>query len=129
MDQFHYKLLEPNEADPTAALIEKSGITATFTLAEVSAMQEHNRKAEREIEGQLKIDRAMLNNIERHHPKVKKMDAMLLTAAALYKETQMRIAESEPKLTRVKDAIKENDVMVSHVKTQLNLNTNEQTDK
>ena len=126
MDKHHYRLLQPND-DPTLAVIEKSGMTAEFTLAEVQAMQEHNRKAEREIEGQLTVDRATLVNVERHHPQVKKMSPLLLTAAAIYKETQTSIAKSEPKLAQVKEAIKQNDEMIAHVSKELNLNLDGKT--
>lgn len=120
MDNYQYRLLQPNE-DASAAVIEKSGITATFTLAEVEAMQSRNRQAEREIEGQLKIERAKMVNIESHHPKVKEMAGVFLTAVALYKESKTYIAQAEPKLAQVRAAIKENDEMIAQVTKELNL--------
>jgi hypothetical protein len=121
MDQHQYRLLEPNE-DYTAAVIEKSGIKATFTIAEVNAMQERNKAAEREIEGQLTIERAKVDNILRNYPQVGELEGVVLTAAALYKESLTTIAAAESKLPLIKDAIKVNDDMVADVIKQFNLN-------
>src|SRR4051794_21287369 len=120
MQKYQYRLLEPNE-DYKQAVIEKAGITADFTIAEVEGMQERNKKGLLEVEGQLKIERAKLSNIENHHPKVKEIAGVLLTAAALYKESQMMIAELEPKLKQVTEAIAENDAMLAQVIKDLNL--------
>ena len=120
MDQFHYRLVKPSD-DHTAAVIEKSGITAEFTLAEVNAMQERNKKAEREVAGQLEIERAKIVNIEHFHPEVKDLSPELLVAAALYKESLTIIRDAEPKLEQIRAAIKENDDMVVHVIKELNL--------
>jgi hypothetical protein len=120
MNQYHYRLVQPNE-DHSAAVIEKSGITATFTLAEVQAMQERNKAAKREVAAQLQIERAKLVNIESHHPKVKEMAGIFLTAVALYKESLTYIAQAEPKLAQIDAAIEENAAMVADVIKQLNL--------
>jgi hypothetical protein len=118
MHQYSYRLLQPND-DYKQAVIEKAGITADFTLLEVEQMQERNKKGLLEAESQLTIEKAKLTNIERHHPQVKKMSGVLLTAAALYKETQMMVASLEPKIKLIQQAIDENDAMVADVMKQL----------
>jgi hypothetical protein len=115
---YNYRLLQPNE-DYKQAVIEKAGITADFTIAEVEAMQERNKKGLLEAESQLKIERAKMTNIERHYPAVKKMAGVLLTAAALYKESQAMIAELEPRAKQIQQAIDENNVMVADVLAQI----------
>lgn len=118
MHHYSYRLLQPND-DYKQAVIEKAGITADFTLLEVDQMQERNKKDRLEVESQLSIERAKMTNIERHHPQVKKMSGVLLTAAALYKESQMMVSELEPKLKHIDAAIEENNVMVADVMEQI----------
>lgn len=118
MQQHHYKLVKEHK-DYKEAVIEKGGITAEFTLAEVDAMQERNRKRLLEVEGQLKVENAKMTNILRHHPDVEKMDGILLTAAALYKESQMMVKELEPKRVQIRQAIQENEAMIKDVMTQM----------
>ena len=87
-------------------------------------MQDRNKQAAREIAGQLKLERAKMTNIESHHPKVKEMAGVFLTAVALYKESLAYIAQAEPKLAQVEAAIEENDAMVAQVMKELNLKPN-----
>jgi hypothetical protein len=115
---FSYRLVKPS-ANYREAVIEKGGITAEFTLLEVEQMQERNRKALMELQGQLKIEEAKIDNINRHYPAVKDMPGVILTAAALYKESQSMIAELKPKIIQVDTAINENNIMVAEVMEQI----------
>jgi hypothetical protein len=112
MPEFSYKVVEPNE-DYKQAVIEKGGITATFTLTEVEGMQARNKKAKAELEGNIQIRKAEMTNIEQHYPEVKDMSGVLLTAAYLYKEAQAYLNEAEPKVKQIDDAIAQNDAMVA----------------
>jgi hypothetical protein len=114
MDQYQYRLLEPNE-DYKQAKIEKGGITATFTLAEVEAMQERNRTALKEVEGNLEIRRAEIENIKHFHPDIAELPGEKLTAAWIYREALAYVAEAEPKRASITEAIAENDGMVADV--------------
>ena len=96
-NQFSYRLLQPND-DYRQAVIEKGGITAEFTLAEVEAMQERNKTSKKEIEAQIMLEKAKMTNIEAHHPFVKDLDGVRLTAAALYKEAKTYVEKAEPML-------------------------------
>jgi len=112
MPEFSYKVVEPND-DYKQAVIEKGGITATFTLAEVEAMQDRNKKTKVELESNIAIRKAEITNIEQHYPEVKDMSGVLLTAAYLYKEAQAYLKDAEPKLIQADAAIVENDKMVA----------------
>jgi uncharacterized protein (UPF0335 family) len=112
--EYQYRLLEPND-DYKQAVIEKAGITATFTIAEVEAMQERNRKALRETEGNLEIRRAEMVNIEHFHPEVKDMSNETLAAAYLYKEAKDFEVKAVPAIASLQAAIEENDAMIATV--------------
>jgi hypothetical protein len=112
--EYQYRLLQPND-DYKQALIEKAGITATFTIAEVEAMQERNRKAKLETEGNLKIRQAEMTNIEMNHPEVKDMSGILLTAAYLYREAKDYVEKAGPAIASLDAAIAENEAMLEKV--------------
>lgn len=129
MDQYSYRLLEPNEGDYKQAKIEKGGISAVFSIAEVEAMQTRNEKTIKEIEGNLKIRRAEIVNLEHFHPKIKDLDDNDLGAASLYFEAKKYIKEAEPALKSVASAIAENNSMVETVMKQFNFAPNDDTNK
>lgn len=112
--KFSYRLLQPN-ADPKQAVIEKAGITASFTIGEVEMLQARNAKSKLEAEGQIKLEKAKMANIERHHPIVKKLTGEQLTAAAIYKDAQYELAQAEVVLKSAVSAIAENDAMLAEV--------------
>lgn len=111
---YQYRLLQPKD-DYKEAVIEKAGITAEFTLAEVEAIQAHNKKALRETEGQLEIKKAEIVNIDHFHPMIKELTGPQLTAAWIYKEALDYIQKAEPTIKRLNEAIAENDAMTADV--------------
>lgn len=127
-DKHQYRLLEPNE-DYREAVIEKAGITATFTLAEVEAMQGRNKTSKKETEAQIMLEKAKMTNIENHYPFVKDLDGLRLTAAALYKEAKTYVEKAEPMLASLDAAIAENDAMIATVMDTLGLKKSITSDK
>lgn len=128
MAKYNYRLLQPND-DYKLAKLEKTGITAEFTLLEVEGMQARNEKAKREVEGQMKIDRATMVNVEGHYEFVKTLSDRELVAAALYQESKASVAECEKKLVQIESAIKENDEMIEQVMSVLGLQKSDITPK
>jgi hypothetical protein len=131
---FSYRLLEAR-SDYRDSIIEKGGITAKFTIAEVEAMQTRNKTSKKEIEAQVMIKEAEMVNIEHFHPEVKEMTDEQLAAAYLYKEAKAYVANAKPAIAGIDAAIAENDAMVEQVMATLgfeksitsdNVNTDEQ---
>jgi pentose-5-phosphate-3-epimerase len=106
MQEFNYTVIEPND-DYRLAKIEKSGITATFTLAEVEAHEQKLLTWKKEREAENGVERAKMENIRHFHPVVDTLDGMQLTAVALFKESKMTIEKSEAKLKEIDEALKE----------------------
>lgn len=118
MDQYQYRLLEPKD-DYKEAVIEKAGITATFTIAEVEAMQERNQKGLREAEGQIKIEEAKMANVEHFHPEVKDMPGEKLAAVAIYYDSMGMIERARKAKEALEAAIKQNGEMIDIVMQQM----------
>src|SRR5437868_7072320 len=66
-NQFSYKVIEPND-DYKQARIEKSGITATFTMQEVEEHQAKLATFKKEREAEITVERAKMENIAHFHP-------------------------------------------------------------
>lgn len=120
MDQYQYRLIKPHE-DYKEAVIEKAGIKSEFTIAEVEAMQDHNKKALAETEGNLELRRAEIVNIDHFHPMIKDMTGEQLAAAWIYKEALDFIRKAEPAIETIKAAIAENDALIDQVISDLGL--------
>jgi len=82
-----YKLIKKNE-DPKLALIEKSGITATFTIAEIEGEQATLEKYLKEFNGQLTLEEAKMSNIEDNHPFVLEMSEQDCFTVHMYQEAK-----------------------------------------
>jgi hypothetical protein len=106
MQEFSYKVLEPNE-DYRQAKIEKGGITATFTLADVEEHEETLRTFKKEREAEITVEEAKMENIRHFHPVVNTLDDQQLTAVALFKESKTTVDKSKAKLKEVDEALAE----------------------
>lgn len=106
MENYHYKILKPNEVYKEAT-IEKSGITATFTIADIERHEEYLNKCKKELEGQITLESAKMANIEENHPFVKDMSDQDLATAGLYFSSKSLKRQSEEKLAEISTAITE----------------------
>lgn len=99
-EQYQYKVLEPND-DYKQAMIEKSGITAKFTIAQVEDAIRYNATNKKELEAQINVDSAAMTNIEGFHPFVKELGEQDLSTAALYHEYKQKVAACKAKLAQI----------------------------
>jgi hypothetical protein len=105
-NQFSYKVIEPND-DYKEARIEKSGITAVFTLKDVEDHQAKLATYKKERMAEMEVERAKMANYAHYHPIVLELTGEQLTAAALYKESQTMVKKTEEKLAEIDEALKE----------------------
>src|SRR4051812_11395501 len=106
MVQFHYQVSEPND-DYKQAKILKTGITATFSLAEVEEHEATLRTFKKEREAEIMVEKAKMENIRGYHPVVDTLTGVELTAIALFKESKTIVEKTEEKLKDVDAAIEE----------------------
>jgi hypothetical protein len=114
LSHFRYKLLESN-SDYKQSKIEKSGITAVFTLAEVEQHRDRLEQMRKELEAKATIERAKIKNIEDHHPFVKKLSEFELFTAHMYQTALNELKPAEEKLKEVLEAIDEYEQETSHI--------------
>lgn len=103
---FQYKVKEPNE-DPKQALIEKAGITAEFTLEQVEAQEKAWEKTVTELDAKVRVEKAVMDNIERNYPFVSQLDPEHLHAYYMYFKSKAVVVEGEKKLVEWREAIEE----------------------
>lgn len=100
-----YKISKKNK-DPKEVIIEKSGITAQFTLNDIERHEDYLAKTLKEIEGQLAIEDAKSTNILSHNSFLVKMSEKDLHACKMYFECMAFSSTAKPKIKEIKEQIK-----------------------
>ena len=101
-----YKIIEES-ADVNTIVIEKSGLTATFTLQDIENHIAYLNKTKREIEGKILIDTAGCTNIENNNEWIKEMTEEELHACFLYFQSKATVVKGNEKLEEIENALKE----------------------
>jgi outer membrane protein TolC len=98
-----YKVIATHEA-PELSTIEKSNITAEITLADTLRSIEQNRKAMESIQAELKLKKALIQNVVNNYPDVVNIDEKMQIACHTYYEANRYIAIAEEKLAEFEEA-------------------------
>lgn len=106
MKAFSYRVVEPND-DYRQSKLEKSGITATFTFAEVEEHEATLATFKKEREAEVAVEKAKMENIRHFHPIVDTLNGQQLTAAALFKESKTIVDKNTAKLKEIEEALAE----------------------
>jgi patatin-like phospholipase/acyl hydrolase len=112
-----YKIIEI-ALDPKDSLIEKSGITVTFSLHNIEADVAYLNKALKEIEGKLGIESATMANVERTHPHIAAMTPEDLVAAFLYKQSSGFVTIAKEKIAEINKQINDYKMETEEIKAQ-----------
>ncbi len=88
------------------SIIEVSGITREFSIAEVNDNIKSLEKLKREIEPMVGVYEAKITNIVNNHPEVLKLSDEMRTAAYLYNEAYVFVKEAKKKLKEVDKQLK-----------------------
>ena len=110
MDKIYtYEVSKTHKKDPSLSIVRKSGITAEFTLQQLISERLTMDKRVKELEGQKKINDAIVKNIEQHHPEVMKMSEEARHYAAIYNKAVTDQEKVNGVLKAYKKALKEDD--------------------
>jgi HAMP domain-containing protein len=110
-----YQVVQPND-DYKQSVIEKKYLkTATFTLAEVEKHQATLAKVKKELEGQITVDKAMMQNVIDYHAAVGALSDEDLAGAAIYYEAKRRITENTSSLETVSKQIADYETEVPQI--------------
>lgn len=93
-----YKVIEKNEAAPELSKIQKSGIVTEISLDDTIKAYDANKKYVEKIEGELRLKKALVQNIEDFHPEIKDIDEKLQLTCHTYYEANRFIKMAEEKL-------------------------------
>lgn len=100
-----YKIFKKHK-DSKEVIIEKSGITAQFTINDIERHEAYLDKALKELEGQSTLEDAKAQNIVTNNPFLLKLSEKELHAAKMYFESMAFTATAKPKIKEIKDQIK-----------------------
>jgi hypothetical protein len=101
-----YKIIEESD-NVNTIVIEKSGLTATFTLQDIENHIAYLNKTKREIEGKITIDSAGCTNIENNNEWIKEMTDEEIHACYLYFQSKATVIKGNEKLEEIESALKE----------------------
>lgn len=104
MTNHNYKIKEENK-NWKDTVIEKSGITADFTIRQFEDNIERLGKTLKELEATHKLNLAQMDNIERNHKFVKKMSDQDLNTAHMYWESKQIVAQYAPRIAEFYEAL------------------------
>lgn len=86
--KYKYKVLEENKDDFKASKIQKTGISAEFTIFELEGMEKEVRKQLKEATAQYNLEAAKIENIESNHSFVKDFTDEQLFTIHMYWEAK-----------------------------------------
>lgn len=113
-----YKVLEKNESAPELSKLQKSGITTEITLDDTIKAYEANKKYIEKIEAELKLKKALVQNVEDFHPEIKDIDEKLQLTCHTYYEANRFIKMAEEKLEEFAKAQSEIEEEIKSIEEQ-----------
>jgi|GEM_PF-6099607 len=96
-NELKYEVISKHEI-PELSKIKISNITTETTLADTLKSVEDNEKGIKSIEGEVKIKKALMQNIINNHPEVKTIRPKLRVACGMFYEAERFIQFAEEKL-------------------------------
>jgi exonuclease VII small subunit len=99
-----YKIKEKNE-DPKLTVIQKTGLTAEYTLADIERNIEQVNRVITELDATLRVNKAKAENVERNHPFVMDLDETALEAARIYAETREYLKQLPERLETARQVL------------------------
>ena len=114
-----YTIITKKIKDKKAVVIESSGHTSRFTILDIEANIAKGEKALKEFEGNAKIQRSIMDNIEGHHPFVSKMSDKELHTIHMYFDAKAHYNTYSDKAKDMKKAIKEEKADLKDILEQL----------
>ena len=102
-DILKYEVISKHEI-PELSKIKISNITSEITLADTLKSIEDNEKGMKSIEGEVKIKKAVMQNIINNHPEVKTIRPKLRVACGMFYEAERFVQFAEEKLKEFTEA-------------------------
>lgn len=102
-DILKYEVISKHEV-PELSTIKISGISNEITLADTLKSIEDNAKGMKQIESEVSLKKAVMQNIINNHPEVKTIRPKLRVACGMFYEAERFVQFAEEKLKEFNDA-------------------------
>lgn len=125
MKKHTYKVISEH-SDPSQTLIEKGGITAQFTLADLESEQKQFQKMIDEFRSKRSFEDAKVQNIEHFHPFVLDFDDEKRSTIFLYQEAKVTRDACDRRIEQIDAELQESLKETEKVRKALGLKTKAQ---
>lgn len=119
--EFVYEIIK-EETDSNFSTIRKTNITAEFTMAEVYEHLGELERLKNEVQGQIDLEKAAMDNVERNHDDavslVRSLEPLKQHAIFLWLKSLANLGELEPKISKIDEVIKSYQEEISDIKNQ-----------
>ena len=102
-----YTVKEAHKEDKNFDVIEKQGITHTFTVQDIIEEEEKFEKMIKEIEANIGVKDAIVTNVTENNPWIKEMEKEKIHACHMYWEAHAYTQAGWAKVGEIKRALKE----------------------
>ena len=108
-------VLKGETTNPAEAILERHNIVSEFSLQEVEDHKQDLLKAEKELDGQERVCKATLENIDRNHPHIKEMTEEEMHHVWMYKENLDVQKKAADKLALVREQLEQYNELIDMV--------------
>jgi hypothetical protein len=108
-----FNLKKEDKKNFKKSIIERVNLTNEFTIEGIENHKTELEKASRELNGQIRVSKAVVENVERNHPLVASLTDEQLAAAHYLSETKEILAKSQAKLREVSKTQKKYEQVLS----------------
>lgn len=125
----NYKIKKSNKKEPLKTTIEETGSVNVFEISAILIGEENLMKRKKEIEGNISILRAKIENIKTNYPKIVEMFSNLepkeKVAAGIYAQTDYELSNMLPQINEVERISKQYKDLYKEIKKQTKIDIEE----
>jgi phage-related protein len=120
MQKHNYKIIESKE-NPMESVIEKDNITVQFSLVSMTTQAEAVKKKLKELEAQLEVDKASMQNVENNHPETRNLTEKKIKEAhniVLHTEFKTAVETITKQIEEIKQAFVDYEAELKEIEEQ-----------
>lgn len=96
-----FTLKSEDKKDFKKSTIQRDNISDEFTVAAVEENQRYLDKMYKEMDGQIKVSKAYIDNVSRNHPKILELSGEELAAAVMLVENSEVLKQAKEKMKEI----------------------------
>lgn len=123
MDKFKYKIKKDNK-DINQIVIEKSNISADFTIQDMKDEQLALMKYIKEFTANKEYKQVVVDNVAKHHKYVTKFTDEELFTISMYHEAKDKVKQYEAKIAEFNKQLKFSETELADIKKKLKIKEN-----